>query len=77
MGEIKTLPKNINVDLQLQPTLKCSCGSKLFDEAFIIKKIPSYLTGNSKPTIVPLKTYVCASCGEVPEELLPLKKNKI
>ena len=77
MEKIKTLPKNINVDLSSQPTLKCICGSKLFNEAFIIKKIPSYLTGRSMPTIVPLKTYICASCGELPQELLPLKENKI
>ena len=59
------------INLREQPTILCEeCGSKLFKEVSMLKKVPKLLTGSSEDTIVPFPTYMCNSCGFVNEEFL-------
>lgn len=50
------------------PNVVCSCGSKLFHEAMVLKKISALLSGTGREELVPIPVYVCDKCGKIPEE---------
>lgn len=48
------------------PNVTCKkCGSKVFLEGMVIKKVSGLLTATGKDSIVPIPVYYCAKCGEV------------
>jgi len=46
--------------------LKCDCGSMIFSEKLMFKKISAILSPTSKEEIVPLPIMICEKCGKVP-----------
>lgn len=45
----------------------CECGSKIFNQAFVLKRISPLVTGTGKEEVAEIPVYVCAKCGKVPE----------
>lgn len=59
------------------PTVKCSkCGSKVFTEVVVLKKIPGLMVGSTHDELVPIPVYACNKCGEIPDEFLKLGNAK-
>lgn len=53
------------------PPVQCSeCGSKIFHEAVVLKKVSMLLSGTGKEELVPIPVYVCDKCGKIPDEFL-------
>jgi len=51
------------------PNITCECGSKLFIEAVVLKKLSALYSPTGKEQIYPIPVYVCSKCGKIPEEL--------
>ena len=50
----------------------CSkCGSNLFDQALMLRKVSALMTGTGQPGILPIPVFCCHECGAPVEELLP------
>ena len=44
----------------------CECGSQIFREAIVLKKVPGVLVGSAKPYITaPIPVVVCDKCGKL------------
>lgn len=44
----------------------CECGSQIFREAVVLKKVPGVLVGSPKPYITaPIPVMVCNKCGRL------------
>lgn len=52
------------------PNVKCKCGSKVFHEAHILKKVSALVSPTGRDMIYPIPVYVCDKCGEIPNEFL-------
>ena len=50
------------------PNVVCSCGSKVFHEAVVLKKISALMSGTGREELVPIPVYVCDKCGKIPDE---------
>ena len=60
------------IELSQMDAIQCEkCGSKLFTEVSMLKKVPALMTGAAQDTIVPFPTYACKDCGHVNDELNP------
>lgn len=53
------------------PVICEECGSQLFQEVLMLRKIPALLTGTGKPGLIPIPVFACVKCGSVNEEFLP------
>lgn len=65
-------------------TLQCECGSYIFEDAYILKKLSALISPTGKEEVIPISLLVCKECGKVLSELnlddfLPdsLKSSKI
>ena len=68
----QTEGKAPNLDLSKSVEVTCqNCGDVVFISATIFRKIPKIVSGTSKDPIIPIEVFVCASCGELIDELLP------
>ena len=57
------------IELSQMDVIQCEkCGSKLFTEVSMLKKVPKLLTGSQEDTIVPFPTYMCDGCGHVNDD---------
>ena len=66
---------NVNVDITIQPTLKCSsCNCIFFEPVFIMKKISKIVTGTPNDQLVPIQVLRCSDCGEVLLDSVPNPK---
>ena len=53
------------------PNVVCpDCGSKIFIEAAVLKKLSPILSPSGKEEIVPIPVFACAKCGNIPAEYL-------
>jgi len=52
------------------PNVVCKCGSKVFHEALILKKVSALISPTGKEMLYPIPVYVCDKCGEIPAEFL-------
>lgn len=60
------------IDITASTPLRCvKCGDTTFLPAVKIRKISRLLTGTPKDAVIPIDVFLCASCGELCEELLP------
>ena len=68
----KPLPQaKPKVDLSTAETMKCEqCGSTLWKNAFIIKRISAIVSPNGQEAIVPIQVYSCDGCSKVPSIFL-------
>ena len=53
-------------DLLAAPWIACGCGSNLFDEATMYKRLSSLLSPTGNVEHVPAKVVICHSCGKIP-----------
>jgi len=66
------MQQNINVDInQTLPVLCEECSGKYFDQTLLIRKASGLLTGQSKPSYIPIPVFACKSCGHVNGDFLP------
>ena len=66
------MQQNINVDITQTQSVTCDeCGGVYFDQALVIRKASGLLTGQSKPSYIPIPVFKCSSCGYVNSEFLP------
>ena len=66
------MQQNINVDIKQTQSVTCEeCGGVYFDQALIIRKASGLLTGQSKPSYIPIPIFKCVECGHVNAEFLP------
>lgn len=59
------------------PNVICSCGSKVFHEAIILKKVSGLMSSTGREELVPIPVYVCDKCGKIPEEFTDKPAAKI
>ena len=63
---------NLNLDINQTTGVTCDeCQGSFFDQALVIRKASGLLTGQSKPSYVPIPVFKCSKCGHVNEEFLP------
>lgn len=63
---------NVNVDInQTTPVICEECEEGYFEQAFAIRKASGILTGQSKPSYVPIPVFKCTKCGHVNKEFQP------
>jgi hypothetical protein len=53
-------------DLLAAPWISCKCGSHLFDEATMYKRLSSLLSPTGTVEHVPAKVVLCRQCGMIP-----------
>lgn len=63
MQQINTAKVVVN-----SPNVVCKCESKVFIPAVVLKKVSALVSPSGKEELVDIPIYVCAKCGEVPEE---------
>lgn len=60
------------VDISTSKPMVCSeCGYDVFIPGTKIRKISKLITGTPQDMIIPIDVFLCGSCGEVNQELLP------
>jgi hypothetical protein len=60
------------VSLKDASDIKCDqCGCLYFQSVMAFKEIPAILSGNGKPTLVPMEIFRCTDCGTPLKKLLP------
>lgn len=65
---------NTNIDVKTLENVECSnCKCIYWMEATILKKVSPLLTENGKGGFMPIVTWACVKCGNVNDELNPLK----
>lgn len=51
------------------PNVACpNCGSKLFAEAVVLKKLSPIISPTGKEELYPIPVYACVKCQTVPDE---------
>lgn len=62
----------INVDINQTTEVICEkCNGKIFQQGLVIRKASGLLTGQSKPSYIPIPVFQCADCGHVNSEFKP------
>lgn len=69
----------VNFSLNDARDMVCECGNKIFITGYRFKKISRLITGGDKDSVMPIEMYLCATCGNPLQELLPeeLRDKKI
>jgi uncharacterized Zn finger protein len=64
--------QNLNVDInQTLPVVCEECNEKYFEQRLLLRKASGLLTGQSKPTYIPIPVFACTECGHVNGDFLP------
>lgn len=66
----------LNIDPNDLPSVECECGNDKFKEGHIIKKLSSLISPSGEAGLIPIQVFICTECGEIPEQLNPLKLDK-
>jgi len=65
----------INVNPQTLKNIACKeCECKLFEQKFIIKRVPKFLAGTPVDAILHIQVWVCSNCKEILPDCLPAIK---
>ena len=60
------------VDISTSKPMVCGeCGYDVFISGTKIRRISKLITGTPQDMIIPIDVFLCGSCGEVNQELLP------
>ena len=62
--------QTVNVNIDELPNVKCVCGSELYTNIFMVKKISALQSPTGKEEIMPSPLIVCSNCGKPLEEIL-------
>ncbi len=57
------LETSIKVDINECPNVQCSCGSILWDNAMIVKRISPIYSSNGEQQFANIPVIVCKKCG--------------
>lgn len=69
---MENLQQNLNISLEQTSEVVCSsCGHKNFVQVLRLRKASGLLTGQDKPSYIPIPVFACNGCGHVNEEFLP------
>jgi uncharacterized Zn finger protein len=64
--------QNLNVDFNKTTPVLCEeCNGTYFEQALVIRKASGILTGQTKPTLIPIPVFKCSACGHVNKDFLP------
>ena len=62
----------LNVSLKDAEEVVCEkCGSKVFQEKLMIRKLSKFMTGSDRDSITPIPVIACAECNHVNEMFKP------
>lgn len=76
MQNIPTQPQ-VNVPFSQTTALECeNCGSELFQEVLMVRKISKILIGAPQDMLQPLAIFACVKCHHVNEDLKPKQENQ-
>jgi hypothetical protein len=65
----------LNVDLRSATDVVCdSCGSRLFREVMLIKRVSALVSPNGKEMLAPVATFACAKCGHLNDAFDPFRE---
>lgn len=71
-GEVTNKSDANPLDLSKSTEVKCeNCGDVVFQTATTFRRISKVITGTKEDAIIPVEIFVCASCGEIIQELVP------
>lgn len=60
------------IDLAQTTPLTCkNCGHDIFVEGSKFRIISKLLVGSAQDSVLPIPVYLCASCGDILEALMP------
>ena len=66
------MPPGMNVNLKDAEDVKCEeCGSLVFQEKIMIKKVSKFATGSTRDTIAPIPVIACAKCNHINKMFIP------
>lgn len=71
-GQIPDVPQgpNMTVDILSIPNEKCTCGSEVWEQGMVLKKISSLISHDGKEHLGSLPVVICKKCGELyPDEV--------
>jgi len=64
--------QNQNVDINQTNAVTCDeCNEIYFEQTLLMRKASGLLTGQSKPSYIPIPVFACKACGHVNGEFLP------
>jgi hypothetical protein len=64
--------QNSNVDINQTTAVTCDeCNEIYFEQTLLMRKASGLLTGQSKPSYIPIPVFACKDCGHVNGEFLP------
>lgn len=64
------MSEKIMIEVNTLPNIICPCGSELFENIFILKKVSALQSPSGKEEIIPLALMVCTNCGKSLEEIM-------
>ena len=63
---------NLNVNLRDAKTVECgNCNSRLFEQHYVLKRIPKVMIGAPTDVPVPVPIWCCSSCNAVLADFIP------
>ena len=62
-----------NISLDKTTEIRCKCGSIIFSEKLLLRKISKFLIGSSQDGLIPINVMVCSICNTILEETLPVQ----
>jgi len=66
------MQSNPNVDISQTTAVLCEeCNGTYFEQALVLRRVSSILTGTGKPGFVPIPVFKCSECGHVNGEFIP------
>ena len=69
---MENLNQNINISIDQTVEVMCGdCRGKNFVQVLRLRKASGLLTGQDKPSYIPIPVFACNGCGHVNEEFLP------
>lgn len=64
--------QNVNISMEDTVAVECDqCSSMYFEQALHIRKASGLLTGQAKPSYMPIPVFRCVDCGHINSEFLP------
>lgn len=71
-GQLPGGPQAPKINMSDAEDLACEkCGSLVFEEKMMIKKISRFMTGSEKDQISPVQVIACAQCSHINEMFIP------
>jgi len=64
--------QKVNIGIEDTVAVECNeCSSMYFEQALHIRKASGLLTGQPKPSYMPIPVFRCVDCGHINDEFLP------